>query len=65
MSELSLTAVMQITNVLLYVFFLGSNVYTVAFPEGYAAGGKITYLTPAPWAYLIWYDSHSRLASSC
>jgi hypothetical protein len=45
----------QIINVIVYVFFLGSSVYTVAGPSGVYYTGKETYLTPAPWAFLVWY----------
>lgn len=38
-----------------YFLFLGSNVYTVAAPSDIYYYGKDTYVTPAPWAFLIWY----------
>lgn len=44
----------QIVNVLVYFLFLGSNIYTVAGPSDIYYTGKETYLTPAPWAFLIW-----------
>lgn len=49
-----LTARLQIANVLVYFLFLGSNVYTVAGPSDVYYTGKETYITPAPWAFLIW-----------
>jgi hypothetical protein len=45
----------QIVNVIVYLLFLGSNVYTVAAPNDIYYTGKETYLTPAPWAFLVWY----------
>jgi hypothetical protein len=45
----------QVVNVLVYLLFLGSNVYTVAAPSGIYYNEKETYLTPAPWAFLIWF----------
>lgn len=45
----------QIVNVAAYFLFLGSNVYTVAGPSDVYYYGKDTYVTPAPWAFLIWY----------
>ena len=45
----------QIINVLVYFLFLGSNIYTIAGPADIYYTGKETYLTPAPWAFLIWY----------
>ena len=44
----------QIINVLVYFLFLGSNVYTIASPRDIYYSGKETFLTPAPWAFLIW-----------
>ena len=46
--------VRQIVNIIVYLAFLGSNVYTVASPRDIYYTGKETYLTPAPWAFLIW-----------
>lgn len=51
-----LTRVSQIVNVIVYFLFLGSNVYTVAGPTDIYYTGKETYVTPAPWAFLIWYE---------
>ena len=41
-------------NVVTYLLFLGSNIYTVAGPHDIYINGKETYITPAPWAFLIW-----------
>ena len=49
-----LTLVSQIVNILVYFLFLGSNIYTVAGPSDIYYTGKETYITPAPWAFLIW-----------
>lgn len=45
---------LQIINVIVYILFLGSNIYTVAGPTDIYYSGKETYITPAPWAFLIW-----------
>ncbi|KAG6920085.1 hypothetical protein DXG01_010153 [Tephrocybe rancida] len=45
---------LKIVNLVTYFLFLGSNIYTVASPEDIYFHGKETYLTPAPWAFLIW-----------
>lgn len=52
---------LQITNVLVYFLFLGSNVYTVAGPHDIYYTAKETYVTPAPWAFLIWSLIHLLL----
>jgi len=49
--------IIQITNIIVYFLFLGSNVYAVAAPG--VPGGKETYLTPAPWAFYIWSFIHT------
>ncbi|KAF8170250.1 hypothetical protein K438DRAFT_217388 [Mycena galopus ATCC 62051] len=51
---------LKIVNVLVYWLFLGSNIYTYASGTTYY-GGKETYLTPAPWAFLIWSLIHLLL----
>jgi hypothetical protein len=48
-------------NVLAYLFFLGSNVYTVAGPSVPYSSGRETYITPAPWAFAIWSLIHLLL----
>ncbi|KAF8070334.1 hypothetical protein FPV67DRAFT_1668199 [Lyophyllum atratum] len=52
---------LKIVNVITYFLFLGSNLYTVASPAGIYFHGKETYLTPAPWAFLIWSLIHILL----
>ncbi|KZT10982.1 uncharacterized protein LAESUDRAFT_672626 [Laetiporus sulphureus 93-53] len=52
---------LQITNVIVYILFLGSNIYTVAGPTDIYYSGKNTYITPAPWAFLIWSLIHLLL----
>lgn len=39
---------------MVYFVFLGSNVYTIAAPHDIYYSGKETYITPAPWVFLIW-----------
>jgi len=52
---------LKIINVIVYFLFLGSNIYTVAGPTSIYYGGKITYITPAPWAFFIWSLIHLLL----
>ncbi|KAI0310762.1 hypothetical protein OF83DRAFT_1153853 [Amylostereum chailletii] len=52
---------LKVVNVLVYLLFLGSNIYTVAAPNDIYYTGKETYLTPAPWAFLIWTLIHLLL----
>jgi hypothetical protein len=53
--------VLKIINILVYFLFLGSNIYTVAAPHDIYYVGKATYVTPAPWAFLIWTLVHLLL----
>jgi len=48
-------------GVLSYILFLGSNIYTVTGPGHIYTTGKETYLSPAPWAFLIWSLIHVLL----
>jgi len=51
---------LKILNVIAYIFFLGLNISTI--PDGvYTTQGKETYITPAPWAFLIWSLIHLLL----
>jgi len=52
---------LKIVNVLVYFLFLGSNIYTIAAPNDIYYSGKETYLTPAPWAFLVWALIHILL----
>lgn len=52
---------LKIINVIVYFLFLGSNIYTIAAPEGVYYGGKETYFTPASWAFGIWSLVHLLL----
>jgi hypothetical protein len=56
--------VLKIVNIIVYFLFLGSNIYTVAGPEGVYRHGKITYFTPAPYAFGIWSLIHLLLAGA-
>jgi len=56
--------VLKVVNVLTYLFFLGSNVYTVAGPSGVYGYGKETYITPASWAFGIWSLIHLLLGGA-
>lgn len=53
--------VLKIVNIVLYIAFLGSNVYNVAGPKPVYGYGKETYFTPAPWAFGIWSVIHLLL----
>jgi len=52
---------LKIVNIIVYLLFLGSNVYTIAAPSGIYYTGKETYLTPASWAFLVWALIHFLL----
>ncbi|KZT18719.1 hypothetical protein NEOLEDRAFT_1125100 [Neolentinus lepideus HHB14362 ss-1] len=52
---------LKLTNIIVYLLFLGSNIYTVAQPGGPYSAGKETYLTPAPWSFAIWSLIHLLL----
>jgi len=52
---------LKIVNVIVYFVFLGSNIYTVAGPEGIYRSGKETYFTPAGYAFAIWSLIHLLL----
>ncbi|PPQ70528.1 hypothetical protein CVT26_013986 [Gymnopilus dilepis] len=52
---------LKIINIIVYFVFLGSNIYTVATPSSIYYYGKETYITPAPWAFLIWSLIHILL----
>ncbi|KAF4598431.1 hypothetical protein EYR38_006833 [Pleurotus pulmonarius] len=52
---------LKIANIITYLFFLGSNLYTVAAPNDIYYTGKETFITPAPWAFLIWSLIHLLL----
>ncbi|EIN12098.1 hypothetical protein PUNSTDRAFT_99515 [Punctularia strigosozonata HHB-11173 SS5] len=52
---------LKIVNVIVYLLFLGSNVYTIAGPSAPYSNVKETYITPAPWAFLIWSLIHLLL----
>jgi len=52
---------LKLVNVAVYVFFLGSNIYTLATPEDVYRSTKETYFTPSIWAYGIWSLIHLLL----
>ena len=43
----------QVLNVIVYILFIGLNISTII-QDGVYTKGKQTYITPAPWAFLIW-----------
>ncbi|KAF9257642.1 hypothetical protein L218DRAFT_878992 [Marasmius fiardii PR-910] len=52
---------LKIINLICYLLFLASNIYTLTFPTGSYYNPKLTYITPAPWAFLIWIVIHILL----
>jgi hypothetical protein len=52
---------LKIVNVLVYLLFLGSNISTIFVPSDIYFKGKETYITPSPWAFLIWSLIHLLL----
>ncbi|EMD31439.1 hypothetical protein CERSUDRAFT_119818 [Gelatoporia subvermispora B] len=52
---------LKIVNIVVYFAFLGSNIYTISGPTDIYHTGKVTYLTPAPWAFLLWSLIHLLL----
>lgn len=52
---------LKIVNILVYIFFLGSNIYTIAGPGDIYRTSKETYFTPAAWTFLIWSLIHFLL----
>jgi len=50
--------VLKIVNVIVFFVFLGSNAYSLAGGAGAYYHGKETYITPAPFAFLIWSVIH-------
>jgi len=52
---------LKIVNVIVYLLFLGSNIYTVASPHSIYGNIKQTYFTPANWAFFAWSIIHFLL----
>ena len=52
---------LKIVNVVVYLLFLGSNIYTVASPQSVYWNIKQTYFTPASWAFFAWTLIHFLL----
>ena len=52
---------LKIVNVLSYLFFLGSNIYTVSSPKIVYGNIKETYFAPANWAFFAWSIIHFLL----
>jgi hypothetical protein len=52
---------LKIVNVVVYFFFLGSNIYTVAGPGDVYHSTRETYLTPSSWTFFIWTLVHLLL----
>jgi len=52
---------LKIVNTVVYLLFLGSNIYTVAGPGDVYHTAKETYLTPSSWTFFIWSLVHFLL----
>ncbi|KAF9648406.1 hypothetical protein BDM02DRAFT_3115441 [Thelephora ganbajun] len=52
---------LKIVNVVAYLLFLGSNIYSVASPQAIYGNIKQTYFTPANWAFFAWSLIHLLL----
>ncbi|CAD6889559.1 unnamed protein product [Tilletia controversa] len=54
--------VLKVVNVLAFIVFTTSNAYSSLAP-GQSIGGaqKITYITPAPWLFVVWPIIHALL----
>jgi len=52
---------LKLLNVVVYFVFLGSNISTVFVPYNAYEHGKQTYITPSPWAFVIWSLIHLLL----
>jgi len=52
---------LKLLNVVVYFVFLGSNISTVFVPHDAYGHGKVTYITPSSWAFLIWSLIHLLL----
>ncbi|KAG8949084.1 hypothetical protein FRC04_009030 [Tulasnella sp. 424] len=52
---------LKVVNVVVYLFFTGSNIYTVAGPAPVYGAGKETYFTPASWVFGLWSVIHLLL----
>ncbi|CAG7853319.1 SubName: Full=Uncharacterized protein {ECO:0000313/EMBL:CCA73461.1} [Serendipita indica DSM 11827] len=55
---------LKIVNIIVFFFFLGSNIYTIAGPGDIYRHSKETYLTPAHWTFGIWSLIHLLLLGS-
>jgi len=53
--------ILKVVNVLVYFLFLGSNISTMFVSGDIYYKGKETYITPSPWAFLIWSLIHLLL----
>ncbi|KAI0287866.1 hypothetical protein BC826DRAFT_1093227 [Russula brevipes] len=52
---------LKLLNVIAYFLLLGSNISTIVVPKDAYTHGKLTYITPSPWAFLIWSLIHLLL----
>jgi hypothetical protein len=47
----------QLVNIAGALFVMGANGYSVISPLDVYYTGKVTYFTPAPWAFFLWYET--------
>jgi len=52
---------LKLLNINVYSLLLVSNLSTVVIPEDPYTHGKLTYITPSPWAFLVWSWIHFLL----
>ncbi|KAI0093411.1 hypothetical protein BDY19DRAFT_983095 [Irpex rosettiformis] len=53
---------LKIVNIIVYFVFLGFNIHSIiSYENTYWHHGKVTYMTPAPWAFYIWSLVHLLL----
>lgn len=51
----------KVANIVVFLFSLGSNVYSVAGPDNMYGSSKEVYITPAPMAFWVWSLIHLLL----
>lgn len=52
---------LRLSNTLVFIFFLGGNIYTAFGPKSPAHTLHLSYLTPAPYTFLVWSLIHLLL----
>ncbi|TFL04807.1 hypothetical protein BDV98DRAFT_562866 [Pterulicium gracile] len=52
---------LKVVNIIVYLLFLSSNIYSITSPSNTYYNVKETYITPAPWSLWIWSLIHLLL----